>query len=399
MNVVDLPIKSLKPYKNNPRKNDKAVEYVANSIRQFGFKVPIVIDENYEIVCGHTRWKAAKTLGLETVPCVMADDLTPEQVQAYRLADNKTAEMADWDFDLLELEFNDIDPALFDMSDFGFFQDDEPGKKTPAEIVEDEAPEVDEVEPCCKRGQIWTLGCHRLMCGDSTNLSEVEKLLGGVEADMVFTDPPYGMGLNTDFSSMKNHLDFAKEKGFTGGKKYAIGAVDDFHPEMIETILGINAKEVFLWGADYYAELLPERNSGSWIVWDKRSNSNDDINQDYSSDKMYGSCFELCWSKKKHKRDIARVKWAGVFGTEKEPDHKRFHPTQKPVGLSAWFLNRYSEKNGIVLDLFGGSGSTMIACEQTGRQCRMMELDPHYCDVIIKRWENLTGQKAVLVEE
>ena len=179
MNVVDLPIKSLKPYKNNPRKNDKAVEYVANSIRQFGFKVPIVIDENYEIVCGHTRWKAAKTLGLETVPCVMADDLTPEQVQAYRLADNKTSEMADWDFDLLELEFNDIDPALFDMSDFGFFQDDEPGKKTPAEIVEDEAPEVDEVEPCCKRGQIWTLGCHRLMCGDSTNRSEVEKFLGG----------------------------------------------------------------------------------------------------------------------------------------------------------------------------------------------------------------------------
>lgn len=130
MNIIDLPIKSIKPYKRNPRKNDSAVEYVANSIRQFGFKVPIVIDENYEIVCGHTRWKAAKTIGLETVPCIMADDLNEEQIKAFRLADNKTAEMAGWDFDLLELEFNDIDPDLFDMSDFGFFQDDEKVENT-----------------------------------------------------------------------------------------------------------------------------------------------------------------------------------------------------------------------------------------------------------------------------
>ena len=124
MNVVDLPIKAIKPYKHNPRKNDKAVEYVANSIRQFGFKVPIVIDATYEIVCGHTRWKAAKMLGLETVPCVLADDLNEDQIKAFRLADNKTAEMADWDMDLLEMEMNDIDPNLFDMSDFGFFLDD-----------------------------------------------------------------------------------------------------------------------------------------------------------------------------------------------------------------------------------------------------------------------------------
>ena len=128
MEIIELPIKALKPYKRNPRKNDKAVEYVANSIRQFGFKVPVVIDENYEIVCGHTRWKAAKVIGLETVPCIMADDLNEEQIKAFRLADNKTAEMADWDFDLLEMEFNDIDPELFDMSDFGFFQGDGPDR-------------------------------------------------------------------------------------------------------------------------------------------------------------------------------------------------------------------------------------------------------------------------------
>lgn len=129
MEIIDVPVKALKPYKRNPRKNDKAVEYVANSIRQFGFKVPIVLDSQYEIVCGHTRWKAAKTLGMETVPCIMADDLTPEQIKVFRLSDNKTAEIADWDFDLLEMEFNDIDPELFDLSDFGFFRDDEEEKE------------------------------------------------------------------------------------------------------------------------------------------------------------------------------------------------------------------------------------------------------------------------------
>ena len=180
MNIIDLPIKSIKPYKRNPRKNDSAVEYVANSIRQFGFKVPIVIDENFEIVCGHTRWKAAKTIGLETVPCIMADDLNEEQIKAFRLADNKTAEMAGWDFDLLEMEFNDIDPDLFDMADFGFFQDDEPETSNKAQEVEEDDFDPDaEAEVRCKRGQVWQLGNHRLMCGVSTNRSEVDKLVGG----------------------------------------------------------------------------------------------------------------------------------------------------------------------------------------------------------------------------
>ena len=192
MEIVELPIKALKPYKRNPRKNDKAVEFVANSIRQFGFKVPIVIDENYEIVCGHTRWKAAKVIGLDTVPCIMADDLNEDQIRAFRLADNKTAEMADWDFDLLELEFNDIDPELFDMSDFGFFQDEEE-EHAPAEIVEDDAPELDSVEPVCKRGQVWQLGTHRLMCGDSTDEEDVVRLMNGEKAELALTDPPYGI--------------------------------------------------------------------------------------------------------------------------------------------------------------------------------------------------------------
>ena len=216
-----------------------------------------------------------------------------------------------------------------------------------------------------------------------------------VKIDMIFTDPPYGMNLDTDFSGMKNNLDFAKEKSFTGGKKYDAGIVDDFQPEMINTIIALDVKETFLWGADYFAELLPNKNDGSWIVWDKRANGNDDIEEDYSSDKMYGSCFELCWSRTKHKRDIARVKWASVFGTEQEFDHKRYHPTQKPIKLSSWFLNRYSKENNNILDLFGGSGSTLIACEQLKRNCYMMELDPKYVDVIINRWEQFSGKKAV----
>lgn len=153
MEIKEIPVKALKPYKRNPRRNDKAVEYVANSIRSFGFKVPIVIDANYEIVCGHTRWKAAKTLGMETVPCIMADDLNEDQIRAFRLADNKTAEMAGWDFDLLEMEFNDIDPELFDMSDFGFFQDDEQEDKAPTEVTEDDFDESTVTESVCKRGR------------------------------------------------------------------------------------------------------------------------------------------------------------------------------------------------------------------------------------------------------
>ena len=390
MNVQEIKLKDIKPYEKNPRKNDDAVPYVAESIKQFGFKVPIVIDRNSVIVAGHTRYKAAKQLKMKTVPCLVADDLTDEQVRAFRLADNKVAELAEWDIDLLDDELDEI--FDIDMSDFGFDLSEE---EEEIEVIEDEVPQ--EVEPIAKQGDIWQLGRHRLMCGDSTSVTDVEKLMNGNKADMIYTDPPYGMNLDTDFSGMKNNLDFAKEKNFTGGKKYDQGIVDDFNPEMINTIITLDVKETFLWGADYFAELLPNKNDGSWVVWDKRANGNDNIEEDYSSDKMYGSCFELCWSRNKHKRDIARVKWAGVFGTEQEFDHKRHHPTQKPVKLSEWFIKRYSKEDDNVLDLFGGSGSTLIACEQLNRNCYMMELDPHYVDVIIARWEKFTGNKAKLI--
>ena len=385
MKVENRKLDEIAPYKKNAKKHDKTqINNVAESIRQYGFVQPIVVDKDGVIVIGHCRYEAAKTLGMKDVPCVCVDDLTEEQVKALRIVDNKSNE-SDWDFDLLADELPELDLSAFDF-DFGIDDDEE------TEIVEDEAPEVDEdAEPIAKLGDIWQLGRHRLMCGDSTNKADVELLMAGNKADMVFTDPPYGMNLDTDYSGMKNNLDFAKSKNFTGGKKYEQGKVDDFNPSMIDAVLSIDAKEMFLWGADYFAELLPCKNDGSWIVWDKRANGNDDIEEDYSSDKMYGSCFELCWSRNRHKRDIARVKWAGVFGTEQEFDHKRYHPTQKPIKLAEWFLKRYSKDGHIVIDLFGGSGSTLIACEQLDRICYMMELDPKYCDVILQRYINLNG--------
>lgn len=395
LKVEYIKVDDLKPYEKNSKIHDKAnIEAIKKSIEKYGFNDAIGIwGKNNLIVEGHGRWLACKELGIEEVPCIRLDHLTEEERREYTLLHNKTTMMTDFDLDLLSEELADLDLSDFEL-DWGI-EELEPEKEVEEDDfdIEGAIPE----EPKAKYGDIYQLGEHRLMCGDSTKEEDVAKLMDGAKADMVFTDPPYGMNLDTDYSGMKNNLDFAKSKNFTGGKKYEQGKVDDFNPQMIDAVLSIDAKEMFLWGADYFAELLPCKNDGSWIVWDKRANGNDDIEEDYSSDKMYGSCFELCWSKNRHKRDIARVKWAGVFGTEQEFDHKRYHPTQKPIKLAEWFLKRYSKDGHIVIDLFGGSGSTLIACEQLDRTCYMMELDPKYCDVIIKRWETLTGEKAVLI--
>jgi len=206
---------------------------------------------------------------------------------------------------------------------------------------------------------------------------------------MVLTDPPYGMNLDTDWSGAGSPSKFATEKNILGGNKYRniIGDDQNYDPGFIFEMFGY-CKEVFLWGADYYSERLIEKNKGCWLVWDKRLED--------SADKIYGSCFELCWSKFNHKRDIVRIKWAGIFGLEQEPEKKRVHPTQKPVKLSVWFIEKYSNTNGLVVDLYLGSGSTLIAAQQLNRKCYGMEIYPHYCDVIIKRWEDFTGEKATI---
>lgn len=364
------------------------------SLRENGAGRSILIDKDNRIIAGNGIVEAAGQIGLENVKIVETTgdeivavkrtdiSLDSDQGREMALADNATA-AADlsWDKEAIGEFFSPEDTQKWGL-DLDWSED--------KEIEEDEAPEVDENEPAkSELGKVYRLGNHRLMCGDSTDAGSVAILMDGQKADMIFTDPPYGMDLDTDYSGMKSEI----LKGGIGGKKYEQGIVDEFNPKMIESIMQLNVKETFLWGADYYAELLPDKNKGSWIVWDKRSNDSDDIQADEASDKMYGSCFELCWSKTKHKREIARIKWAGIFGMYGD-DSKRFHPTQKPVALAQWFLKRFSKSDERVVDLFGGSGSTLIACEQLGRKCYMMELDPKYCDVIRKRyWKFTTGSE------
>ncbi|KKM64639.1 hypothetical protein LCGC14_1499400, partial [marine sediment metagenome] len=242
---------------------------------------------------------------------------------------------------------------------------------------DDAVPEATESVTC--KGDLWILGNHRLLCGDATVLSDVEKLMGGEKADMVFTDPPYGINLDTDFTWMK---------GFAPAHSYKKVEGDDveFDPSYWLELF-VYVKEQFWWGADYYLKnLIRDSTKDSWFVWDKRLEER--------MDKAYGSGFELCWSKNKHKREIVRVKWLGAMGTETQDIRTRVHPTQKPIQLSTWFLEKFSKLGQIIIDLFGGSGSTLIACEKLGRRCYMMEIDEHYCDVIIKRWEDLTGLQA-----
>jgi DNA modification methylase len=383
------PVAELIPYARNARTHsDEQVAQIAASIKEWGWTTPVLIDEDGGIIAGHGRVMAARKLGLVDVPCMVAKGWSEAQKRAYVLADNQLAVNAGWNADLLSTELKGLGELGFDLGLLGFPDLDAlMAEKTQGLTDPDEVPEAP-ANPVTVLGDVWVMGRHRLMCGDSTSVDAVHRLMAGQRADMVFTDPPYGMFLDADYSGMKS-----KFKGSSGGKKYenVKGDHADFDPDFINTIFAVfdYCNEVFLWGADYYADLLPNRNAGSWVVWDKRG--------DESADKMFGSTFELCWSKTRHKRMLARVKWAGIFGMEKEHDKKRCHPTQKPVELVTWFFDYYSmQDKKVVVDLFGGSGSTLIACEQTGRDARLMELDPRYCDVIVKRWQDFTGQQATL---
>lgn len=380
LKIKEMNIDELIMYENNPRNNDEAVKYVAKSIKEFGFKNPIIIDKNNVIVAGHTRYKASKELNLDKVPCVIADDLTDRQIKAFRLADNKVSEFSQWDNSLLDLELDELSNLDFDMSDFGFDLDSLDLEEQ--EIIEDEVPEVEE-EPKSKYGDIYQLGNHRLMCGDSTKIEDVEKLMNGVKADMVFTDPPYGMNLDTDYSKMTGN----GRKGKTYSK--VIGDNEDFKENLIKTVFdNFNyCNEIFLWGVDYYFDLIPRFKEGNLIVWDKTLQTNGDAG--------YNSEFELLWTKNQHKKEVIHFNWFRYFGLSKQDIKTREHPTQKPLQVITPFIEKYSNDNNIIVDLFGGSGSTLIACEQLNRKCYMMELDPHYVDVIIKRWEQFTGKEAV----
>jgi DNA modification methylase len=391
MKIENIKTSHLTPYARNAKKHDAAqVSKLAGSIREFGFNNPVLIDKDNGIIAGHGRVMAAQSLALETVPCIRLGHLSDTQRRAYILADNRLAEIGGgWDEEMLKLELADLAALDVDVTEIGFGAEDIAEmemEEVTGNTDQDEVPEPP-VDPVTVLGDVWVLGNHRLMCGDSTSVDAVEKLMDGGKADIVFTDPPYGMKLDTDYSSIKGSAK-AKIKNL-GGKKYdrIIGDHDDFTPELINTVFACfdYVDEIFLWGADYYAELLPKKNDGSWVVWDKRGSED--------ADRIVGSCFELCWSKQKHKRDIARVKWMGAFGHADA--RNRVHPSQKPLALCDWFFEKWGKTGDVVVDLYGGSGSTLIACEKTNRQARLMELDPKYCDVIVKRWQDFTGKKAI----
>lgn len=339
-------------------------------------------NNKYIVIGGNMRLEAMRVIGYDSVPCKIIDtDTSVEKLKAYLIKDNVSG--GEWDFELLA---NDWD--IEQLSEWGLdippFDLLESSEEREAFTDEDDVPEQS-IEPKSKLGDVWLLGKHRLMCGDSTSIDDVEKLINSNAIDMILTDPPYGMHLDTDFSSMQSKI-----HGNKCGNTYSavIGDNEDFIPEIIHTIFTIEAKEIFIFGFDYFAEHIPNRNKGSVIVWDKRITE--------EMDRGFGSCFELCWSKNKHKREFVRLTWAGIFGMGQNDEKNRIHPTQKPIKLIEWFLEKFSEKSHVILDFYGGSGSTLIACEKTNRINYSMELDPKYCDVIIKRWQNYTKEEAIL---
>jgi DNA modification methylase len=384
MKIEQRLISELIPYANNARThNAEQITQIASSIKEFGFNNPILIDKDNGIIAGHGRLEAAKKLNLTEAPTIRLDHLTNAQRKAFMLADNRIAVNSDWDIELLSLELKDLD-AEFDLTMLGFDEKELAALLNPEQVEgltdEDAVPELPD-EPTTKLGDIYQLGNHRLMCGDSTSIDAVEKLIDNNKIDLCYTDPPYGINEKGDRTARKTGL--AKNHNFKDFKDdttdYAVEAYN-----IIEGVLNV-PRQVW-WGANYYCHALPLSNN--WFVWDKRV---EEKMKDTQSD-----C-ELAWVKSKWASvRIFRHLWKG-FNKDSERNQPRVHPTQKPVALAEWSFDYFKEVNS-VLDLFGGSGSTLIACEKTNRLCYMMEFEPHYCDVIIKRWEDFTGKKADILQ-
>jgi DNA modification methylase len=374
MRAEIVKISDVKVNPNNPRliKDDKFAKLVQSikDLPQMLAIRPIVVNTDMVVLGGNMRLKACKEAGLKEVPIIIADNLTEEQQREFLIKDNVSG--GEWDWQMLA---NDWDTEQ--LNDWGLdIPNFEPEQVL--EAVEDDFEVPDGgIETDIVLGDLFEIGEHRLLCGDSTDSDAVLKLMDGQKADMVFTDPPYGMFLDTNYDQM-----FANDKTHrkTNNRFDKVkGDNEDFVPELINTIFACfdYCKEVFIWGADYFAELIPNRTEGSWVVWDKRCDEN--------MDKVSGNTFELCWSKQKHKRLVARILWSGHHGMQKDDTKTRVHPTQKPTELAKWFFEQWGSQNDLVADLFLGSGSTMVASHQLKRKCYGMELDPKYCQVIVDR--------------
>lgn len=385
-----LPISEILPYAKNPRKNEKSVKFVKESIRQFGFKVPIIIDSKREIVCGHTRLLAAKSLGLSEIPCIVADDLTDEQIKAFRLADNKVGEFSDWDLDLLTNELSEI--AEIDMGDFGFDLSEEE-KEVVKDDVSDEVS--DEADAICNKGDIWQLCEHRLLCGDSTSSDDVSKLMNGEIADIAFTSPPYNAGQTPTEVKMGKRTKYNGNEDDKDEDNYT-----EFLCKYLENTLN-NSKYSFMNiqslsnNKKSIIDLMYKfRNQFcDTIIWDKTGSqpamANNVLNSEFEYIHIFGG---------NASRAIGTIPFRGTISNilhlaaQRKNEFSKIHNATFSVDFAAYFVKNFAKES--VLDLFGGTGTTLIACEQLGRKCFMMELEPHYCDVIIARWEKLTGKKA-----
>lgn len=387
MQLITVKLSEIKPYDNNPRKNDGAVSAVKKSIEQCEYIAPIILDEDNVILAGHTRYKALKELGYTEVECVIKSGLTAEQKRKYRLLDNKTAEIADWDFDMLKSELADLD-----FGDLELDWDLPIEEEVSAEITEDDVPEIDEEsEPICKLGDIWQLGNHRLICGDSTQSEVIDRLLVEEKGkiDCVVTDPPYNVAYK---GKTKNGLTIQNDE------------MDRAEYEAFLTQAFKNMREAL-------------KDGGGFYVW-HASRTQREVENALNAEKLTVRQ-QLIWAKSQMTLGRQDYQWrhepcfygwkdgsAHYFTDDrtqttvlefKKPTKNEEHPTMKPVALIAKLIENSTRKGDKVLDIFGGSGTTLIACEQTDRVCFTAEIDPKYCDVIITRWENLTGGKAVKI--
>jgi len=457
MQVTLRPITDIRPYEKNPRLNDDAVDAVAASIREFGFRQPIVVDTEGVIICGHTRYKAALKLGLEKVPVHTAKDLTPEQIKAYRIADNKTAELAEWNYDLLPIELGELQSCNYDLGLLGFDQEELAKLLDPG--VQDGLTDPDDVpEPpddaITQPGDLWILGDHRLLCGDSSNAEDVDRLLDGANIHLVSTDPPYNVkveprsnnAIAAGLSSFSNDAAAKKLKAGQGNASFDIArgktkAGNEHHqkfdlarhPEKAKpTQKKMRAKDrplandfvsdeafdemLHAWFGNIARVLLPGHGFYVWggyanvanyppvfkacgmyfsqaIIWHKLHPVL--TRKDFMGDHEW--CF-YGWREGAAHRYFGPHNIPDVWPVKKVNPQSMIHLTEKPVELTVRALQYSSLADENVLDLFGGSGSTLIACEQTGRKAFLMELDPPYCDVIVQRWEKFTGQKAERVQ-
>ena len=414
MKIIEMDISEVIPYANNPRDNSKAIDAVAASIREFGFKVPVVIDRNNILITGHTRLEAARKLGITKIPAIRAADLTEAQVKAFRLADNKVAEIATWNDGLLAGELQALDDLDFDMSDFGFSEDDL-GDNTD-DIADPEVPE--NPDPIAQPGDLFQLGDHRLLCGDSARPEDIARLTEGQEIDLILTDPPYnvayegqkGMAIENDSMSPDEYIDFltrvlraASDTLKKGGAFYifypswytyevttALHAIPEL--QLKQTLIWVK-NQIALGRQDYQWQHEPclygWKAGGPHFFCDSRCESTviddrPDIGKMSKAD-LQSLCREL----------LNRAPCPTSLLREDKPARSDIHPTMKPVKLFARLMANSTKKGAAVLDAFGGSGTTIIAAEQLGRRAYAMELSPRYCDAIISRWEAMTGKKAV----